>query len=178
VNEPKVSYAATGNNIEQRLARTQNTLILLFLFIVILPFFWKIVHNAQITFVKEVDIVNLKTVGDTTLCPGEKLVFTYDLKIRGAGVLVRDLTVWRTDPPKTIIYSSERRFILNSAVEQKLKEAWLVPKTFINYDTAEVEDLPPGNYVRLMSISSPTLSTVIDTDEVAFTVESKEHCQL
>lgn len=174
MNSSKVSYAATGNNIEERLENTQRTLVALFLFLVILPFFWGLVKDAQNSIIKRIEITNMELITPSEVCPGDKLVFTYDLKVRGEGKLILDMTVWRVEPPKTIIFSDNRRFILGSALEHSLQETWLVPNSFFNYDIGEVEEIPPGLYRRYISISSPSLSNIQDTHYVDFTV--REDC--
>jgi hypothetical protein len=160
--------------LERRLNFTQWILITLLLVVIAVPIIvsWWIAKNTPI--ISTIGIDNVQVVGETDLCPGEKLIFSYNFHAQGAGVLVRDTTAYNIDPPKTLIFSTSRRFILDGPVDQHLTEAWTIPAIFHNYETDEDEPLPPGNYRRYLSISSPSRSTVIAIISVPFSV--KEEC--
>lgn len=130
--------------------------------------------NSQLPVVSTVEIDNMQIVGPTALCPGEPLVLEYDFHAKGAGVLVRDFTLWLTTPPKTMVYSTSRRFILDGPTDQHLRETWTIPNDYFNYETELQEPIPPGQYKRYMAISSPSRSTAISIGEVAF--EIKQSC--
>lgn len=126
----------------------------------------------QLPVVNTVSIDNVQVIGETELCPGEALKFSYDFHAKGAGVLVRDLTTWRKTPPKTIIFSASRRFILDGPIDQHLIEAWHVPVTYHNYETDKQEPIPPGEYRRYLAISSPSRSTVVAITSIEFSIRS------
>lgn len=151
--------------------RQFTTFMVLFLVAQFLFTWWS---SERHTIVKAVDIFDASTVGESDLCPGDKLIFTYGLDVKGSGRLLRDTTVWKVDPPRTVIYSDERRFIVDIPLSQKLTEAWIVPEEYYNYETAEFEILPPGEYRRYMSISSPLNENVLDITSTPFTI--KENC--
>lgn len=130
--------------------------------------------SRQLPVVNTVSIDNVQVIGETALCPGEPLKFSYDFHAKGAGVLVRDLTTWRKTPPKTIIFSTSRRFILDGPIDQHLIEAWHVPATYHNYETDKQEPIPPGEYRRYLAISSPSRSTVVAITSIEFSI--REDC--
>jgi hypothetical protein len=124
--------------------------------------------------ISTISITDLAVSGKTELCPGEPLVWTYDFHAAGAGTLVRDKTLWSVEPPRTKIFSTREYFILEGQIDQHLTESWHIPATYINPETDMREPLPPGEYKRLLSISSPSRSTVVAIASVYFTV--KEGC--
>jgi hypothetical protein len=153
-------------------------LVLLFVFVVILAVpvagAWWV--SRQVPVVSTVSIDNVRITGASELCPGEPLTFSYDFHAKGAGVLVRDLTLWRqTPPPKTLIFSQSRRFILDGPIDQHLVERWTVPRTFFDYETERNELITPGEYRRYLAISSPSRSTVVAIVYVTFHV--REDCE-
>lgn len=134
-------------------------------------------QQATATFVKGVDIQNMQIVGSSQLCPGDLLTFNYDLEIRGTGNLIKDFTVWRETPPKTMIFSTEsKKFIVGEPVHQNLLEAWRIPPYYFNYETYSSEVLPPGTYRRYFSVSSPTNERIVDIDYVEFTIKDRKVC--
>lgn len=130
--------------------------------------------SRQYPSISTITIENMQIVGESALCPGDTLTVTYDFRAAGSGVLVRDATTWQLEPPRTIIFSISRRFILGGPVEQHLTEAWHVPRTFLNPATDNEETLLPGAYRRYLAISSPSRSSVIAIASVEFIV--REDC--
>lgn len=130
--------------------------------------------NRQYPSISTVSLDALHAVGETDLCPGDPLVIEYAFHAAGAGVLVRDATVWQITPPKTVIFSTSRRFILEGPVDQTLVETWHVPPSYVNPSTDKPEPLPPGDYRRIMAISSPNNSIIIAIAGVDFTI--REDC--
>lgn len=126
--------------------------------------------NRQLPIINTISIDNVRVLGATDLCPGEPLVVAYDFHAQGAGVLVRDWTAWYITPPKTVIFSASRRFILDGPIDQSLVETWHIPQRYHNYETDMMEPLPPGAYRRYLAISSPTRSSVIAIASVGFTI--------
>src|SRR5690606_21481281 len=97
---------------------------------------------------------------------------SYEFHATGAGILVRDWTLWKTTPPpRTLIYSTARRFILDGPIDQSLIETWHIPRTYFDYESDSQTPLPPGEYKRYLSISSPSRSTVVAIGSVSFTIK-------
>lgn len=157
---------------EQLKRRTQNEKRLIYAFVilfVIAPIVWNLWTN-------HVALSEVEVVGSSELCPGDLLRFRYHLQTRGRGVFVRDLTTWRISPPKTMIFSEPRRFIIDEAIEQDLVESWEVPDVYFNYETWSEDPIQPGQYRRYISVISPSKSTVEDIESVDFTILEKEKC--
>lgn len=127
--------------------------------------------SQQYPSVSTIGIKDMQVIGESAVCPGDELVVAYTFYATGSGVLVRDSTTWRTDPPETIVFSMARRFILTGPVEQKLLDIWKVPVTYINPELGRELPLLPGNYERLISVSSPSRSTVIAIGSAPFSIK-------
>lgn len=173
-----VSYAAAVTDDIPKNAKRQNKfLIFLLVLIIFYPAALDYFRNRDKPIVTSVSITNITPISSTILCPGESLVFTYDLNFQGSGTLVRDLTLWNVDPPKTLIFSTARRFILPSDItQQSLVESWPVPFGYFSFETNRTEPLPSGNYHRLIAISSTTNEEVVAVGLVEFTVKSEKEC--
>lgn len=128
--------------------------------------------SRQLPVVSTVSIDNMQLLSAPLVCPGDAVVVEYDFHAQGAGVLVRDWTAWFVEPPKTIIFSTSRRFILDGPIDQHLTETWHIPHTYLNPETEQDEPLPAGQYRRYLAISSPSRSTVIAIASVAFELRS------
>lgn len=126
--------------------------------------------SRQLPVVSTVTVDNLRVIGASALCPGDPLTVEYDLHAKGAGILVRDWTSWLVTPPKTMIFSTSRRFILDGPIDQHLRETWHVPSLYLNYETEVYEPLPVGDYRRYLAISSPSRSTVIAIANVPYSI--------
>lgn len=129
--------------------------------------------DQQVPAVSSVEIANLQMRSPALLCPGEPLIVSYTLHTKGLGVLVRDQTLRDISPPRTIVYSEFRRFIVDGDLDQELTETWLVPATYFNYSSGSVQSLLPGEYRYYLSISSPSRSTAIAIGFVQFRVRDK-----
>lgn len=158
------------SGVERNIILTQRILAALLVFVVVVPFLASWWIREQYPSIDEIDIKNLTMVGKTNLCVGDPIVWEYDFSAAGEGTLVRDRTLWSVTPPRTMIYSEREFFILPGAISQHLQETWYVPETYRNPATAKHEPIPPGTYKRLLSISSPTRSTMIAIDSVDFTI--------
>lgn len=160
------------DELRQRLSRLNIILIAMFATILIVPAVGSWWIARQLPIVNTVDISDVMLISDSVLCPNDPVVFSYHFNAKGTGVLVRDKVLWRrTPPPKTLIFSTTRRFILSDPVDQRLTEAWHIPERYINPETDLEEDLPPGDYRLIFSISSPSRSTVIAIAYVDFILE-------
>lgn len=160
--------------LEKRLNVLQYVVIALLVVVIVVPFVWTWWLTSQLPVVSTVSIDNVQMHSPSELCPGEALVISYDFHAKGAGILIRDWTLWNIDPPKTVIFSTARRFILDGPIDQHLTETWHIPRTYLNHETETMEPLPPGSYKRYLAISSPSRSTVVAITSVEFTV--KENC--
>lgn len=159
-------------HLERRFTFVQTVLIVLLVVVIAVPFIASWWLSRTLPVVSTVKIENLHVLGKQALCPGDPLVTAYDFRAEGAGVLIRDATVWNVEPPKTMIFSTSRRFILDGPIEQRLTETYYIPRTYINYETGREEILPPGAYRRYFAISSPSRSTVIAIGGVEFSIKS------
>lgn len=158
-------------------AKTTNRMLLIAIALVVLvPLLYNIYLDSKINFVKQVDIKDLTVLSGTDLCIGDTLTFAYTLHARGSGVLALDLTLWRVDPPKTVIYSKSERFIIDEPVEQRSVESWRVSSFYKNREKDMLDFIPPGNYRRIIAISSPTNYKIVDIESIDFTIKSKEEC--
>lgn len=158
--------------LERRFNFVQGVLIALLIVVIFVPIIASWWIGRQLPVVSTVSIDNVRLLSPSELCPGDALTFSYDFHAKGAGILVRDLTLWRTDPPpRTLIYSTARRFILDGPIDQHLTETWHIPSTYLDYETEQMTPLPPGGYRRYLAISSPSRSTVVAITSVAFTIK-------
>ena len=162
-----------GDDVADRVKVTQRYLRGILLLILVI-FLWSVWRSTQISAVHVVEIDEVQILTPTELCYGEKLVFSYNLHIRGDGVLTRDLTTWNIDPPRTVVYSNARRFIIEEPLDQHLIESYVIPVHYFNHETGLQEVLPPGNYRRYMAITSPYGDGIYDIIHIDFTI--REDC--
>lgn len=163
--------SAFENRVEKRQRDAKMFVLLVILAFVIVPIAWNYWTN-------NVSLSGGEVTGKSELCPGEMLVFAYHLHTRGSGIFIRDLTTWKTTPPKTVVFSEPRRFIINGKIDQDLHEAWEVPEVYFNYETWTEEPLPPGNYIRYLAVTSSTDSIAEDILPVPFTIREDCHATL
>jgi hypothetical protein len=163
------------DDLERRSRLIQVFLLILLVIVFVAPVAAALWLRTQYPAISTISFDNLQTVGPTALCPGEALVVEYDFHAGGSGVLVRDATVWSVEPPRTIIFSTSRRFILEGPIEQHLTEAWHVPDSYIDPSTDQTAPLPPGKYKRIVAISSPSASRIVAIGSVEFSI--REDCQ-
>lgn len=162
----------TSLQLEKRLNILQWVIVALLVIVIAVPpvaIWWL---SRQLPVVNTVQIDNMQMHSPVALCPGDPLIVSYNFHAQGAGVLVRDWTLWSTTPPKTVIFSTSRRFILDGPIDQHLTETWHIPPTYLNFETEHQEPLPPGNYRRFLAISSPSRSSVIDIDWMDFVIKA------
>jgi hypothetical protein len=160
----------TTTNLEKSVKNNNRIFMVAVILAFLLNIGYQIWKDNNLIIVKSVDIENVELVSEAELCPGDKLIFKYEIVSRGAGQMVRDLTLWDVNPPRTLIYSNFRRFILPGRIEQHLHEAWPIPHRYFNYESAEWEAIPAGQYVKLMSISSLNYPEATDTVAVQFAI--------
>ena len=162
------------DDLKRQLLVQQAILLIMAAALIIGPLFLAWWVKRQYPSIGTISISDVQTVGSTDLCPGDNLRIRFAFHATGAGLLIRDSTIWRTSPPETIVFSAQRRFILSGPIDQELLEVWPVPETFISADTGQAERLLPGAYERLISISSPSRSNVIAIASAPFVI--REDC--
>ena len=155
---------------EKRLNFTQYILFALLIVVISVPVIGGWWASRNLPIVSTIKIDGLAIVGESAVCPGEPLVWGYHFHAEGSGTLVRDRTLWEMTPPRTKIFSTREYFILDGPIEQDLIETWHVPHTYRNPETDAMEPLPPGHYKRILSISSPSRSTVTAIDSAEFEI--------
>jgi hypothetical protein len=163
-----ISEFSSSEKSYRLIQRTQRWIVALSLFLVLAPILAGWYFNRTIVQVENLKISNITLLSQETLCPGDYLAFEYDFSAKGAGKLVRDYTTWQVSPPITVIFSEEREFILPGPVEQHLVERWPIPSGYYSYAVGRVVPFAPGEYKRMISISSPTRSTIAVVDSVTF----------
>jgi hypothetical protein len=151
-------------------------LLIVILAIIVGTYIWGIVRAVQTPTIRDVEISNVAVVGESALCPGDLLIISYDLKADGTGKLVEDAAVWIEVPPKTVIYSITRPFLVDGLVDQREIIAWKVPLTYTNPATLEETPLPPGPYRRIFSVGNPSDDDDFDLDKVDFSVKENKDC--
>lgn len=159
-----------GDDLRRHLRRQQLSLTLVVLALIAGPIYVRWWLEQQYPSISTISISEVEIVGERELCPGDNLTIRFAFHAEGAGLLIRDSTTWRTTPPETVVFSTQRRFILSGPIDQQLTEVWNVPATYISADTGLAETLTPGVYERLISISSPSRDNVIAIASAPFTV--------
>lgn len=151
-------------------------LLIVILAIIVGTYIWGIVRAIRTPTIRDVQISNVRVEGPTALCPGELLTIAYDLRADGTGKLVEDAAIWIEVPPKTVIYSITRPFLVDGLVDQRETIAWEIPKTYINPADLKETPLPPGPYRRIFSVGSPTDDDDFALDRVDFSVKEEKDC--
>jgi hypothetical protein len=162
------------DDLERRSRFMQWVLGILLVVVCAVPFitYWWI--SSIQSDISGITITNAHIVGDSDVCGGELLVLAYNFHAEGTGKLIEDATVWRTlPPPKTVIYSDSRPFLLDETIDQETTLAWRVPLTYTNPATGAIEPLPPGKYRRLFSVGSTTRFSQFAQSSVEFSVCEK-----
>lgn len=155
------------NKRDENSARLQKTISIVTLIALVAMWIWANYKTSQLPVVNTISVQDAHIVGNHVVCPGDVIHYAYLFHAEGTGVLVRDRVLWRvTPPPKTMVFSASRRFILAEAIDQKLTEAWHIPESYLNPETDLEEPLPAGDYRLIFAISSPSRSTVIAIESV------------
>lgn len=150
-------------------------IVALFLFVVIAPLIFGYWLRQQYPVVASISIENIQVIGPTALCAGDKLTIAFDFHTQGSGVLIRDNTVRRVEPPKTIIFSNSRSWILEGPTDEHVIEGWHVPHSYNDPELDESIPIRPGEYVRNIAIRSAGRDDVTAIESVPFTI--KEDCE-
>jgi hypothetical protein len=97
---------------------------------------------------------NTEIAGPADVCVGDFLLVKFNLHIEGEGLLVRNESLQKADPPTTLIFSQPLYFPLRGPVDEVVTIAWLVPETYYDYRSGMVSTITPGTYYRNITISS------------------------
>lgn len=126
--------------------------------------------------VTDVDLTELSVVSSNAVCPGEELLIKISVHIEGKGKVERDVTVQRVEPAKTVIFSEPFRFSIVGPIDQSYYIPWRVPERYFNFETGLTEELPPGEYLRIVTLSAQGYRYMLsDTEAVQFTIRGDCH---
>lgn len=150
--------------------------ILAFLLLVLLV--WALVNwwvTKDEPAIRDVNITKMEVISSTAVCPGDNLMVKLSVHIEGEGNIELDTTVQRTSPAKTILFSSPLRFSVIGPIDQEYYVPWRVPERYRNFETGSMESIPPGPYIRIITLSAQGYRyTFSDLETVDFTI--KEDC--
>lgn len=125
--------------------------------------------------IRSLEITQMEVVSSTAICPGDSLMIKLAVHIEGEGNLELDTTVQRTTPAKTIIFSDPLRFSVIGPIDQEYYVPWRVPERYRNFETGNMESLPPGSYIRIITLSAQGYRyTFSDLESIDFTI--REDC--
>jgi hypothetical protein len=160
---------------EEQRARVMQWLLMATILVFLGTWIWGIVWTYNQPRVRNMTISDARVVGETNICPGERLIVAYQFHAEGSGLLDVDNSLWSVDPPpRTIVYSASRRFVLAETIDQEMIEAWAVPTHYVDFATGNEVPLQPGTYRRDIAISAPIRGSVLATASVEF--EVRENC--
>jgi hypothetical protein len=77
-------------------------------------------------------------------------------------------------PPSTVVFSEPRKMVVAGDTKEKVIDYWRIPETHIDPQTGKTVPFPAGQYLRRISVSSPSRSSVIDVEEFEFSI--REDC--
>jgi hypothetical protein len=120
-------------------------------------------------------IIGPVTVKDADLCPGDILDYEYGFTVNEAGVYLFDTGVWRVTPPAIILFFDSRRVVVPEPRTWQIARPWQIPKTFIDPRTGVVEKWIPGEYERVLAVTSVGRDTLPSVVSIPFTI--KEDCK-
>ena len=127
--------------------------------------------------IANISITDVVLAGPAALCSGEPLLISYAVHIAGSGVLERDATTWKLQPPYTIINSNPSRLVIDGSIDaQAVEEAWVIPASYLNPLTGRVESLPSGSYRRSIALSSLGRNATSSIGSVDFAIRAD--CEL
>lgn len=121
-----------------------------------------------------VEIQNLRATGPTDLCPGETLGYRFDVHGEQRGVLEFDMSVWRLEPPGTVIFSQPIRIVLIEPVHYPRSGDWLLPVELADPLTGAPVAWSAGHYEWRIAYSTASRSTTPTIAALPFTI--REDC--
>lgn len=162
---------------DERRARMMQGLTLIVLLALLGAWIWGLVYEYNQPRIRNMSISDARVVGESAICPGDLLRVSYHFHAEGSGLLEVDNSLWAVDPPpRTIIYSAARRFVLAETIDQDVIEAWRVPESYTDFATGTETRLAPGMYRRDLAISAPVRGGVVATASVHFRIAEEEEC--
>jgi len=111
-------------------------------------------------------------VGETALCPGDTLRYDVSLHVSGPGVFDLDVSVWRTTPPATVLFSSTRRMVFTGPTDYELERSWTIPDFYASSVDGSPERWAAGQYERRHAISTSSRSTQPSIVAIPFSVRA------
>lgn len=156
---------------KQKNAQQNHAVIIGVLIVLCISSVFSSFRNFQQPKIGDITISQPVLLGPSELCPGDHLIYQFEWHGSGLGVLDFDATIWRVDPPLTDIFSDSLRDVLPGNSSQMRKVAWPVPYTYHDLATDSDVPLPPGNYERLIAITSPSRSLSSDAKAISFTIK-------
>ncbi len=174
INDKVLPKSDSDEDLSKWVKSINKILIFVVILLALVPTFLTWYAAQRYPRVSTLQISEMQLLDSYYLCPGDKLIYEYRIKSKGEGNLDRRRTLWRIEPPRTVLFSETEEYIMDGDREDVMTEAWRIPETYINPSTDDVEPLPPGLYKRIISIASPTNSTLSTVSSVIF--EIPENC--
>jgi len=96
------------------------------------------------------EFAQAQTVGETALC----------------------VSVWRTTPPATVLFSSTRRMVFTGPTDYELERSWTIPEFYASSTDGSPERWAAGQYERRHAISTSSRSTQPSIVTIPFSVRA------
>lgn len=133
---------------------------------------WQIQQAIKID---SIAVSNVRVVGPSSLCPGDRLVVRFDLDVQGFGILISDGTTYYEGQPVT--YSESRRIPGDGPAMLTLTDDWIVPAhpdMMIHGSRGWI----PGEYERLVTLapSSSWVSRFVEPQKFTVPITLAEDC--
>lgn len=110
-------------------------------------------------------------IGESRLCPGDALVYTYTVNIMRPGVYVFDSTVWRDhEPQQVVVWADQLRFVASVERHVTLARHWRVPETVYDALRDEITPIAPGRYTRAIAVTAFSRNTLPSIATIPFEV--------
>lgn len=110
-----------------------------------------------------VRVSDVRPTGSVMLCQGDPLTYTFTLTASEAAVVEASTTTLRTSPDVEMYGGDVEREVFPAALTVAHPGEWIAPV-----------DAPPGEYVRLVAVTTPGRITEPTFATLAFTVEACE----
>lgn len=121
-------------------------------------------------------IGEIQVHGDTDVCPGDYIDFSFEMDVSRPGVYELDLSVFRVSPPPSIAVFSERQtFVIGQPRTFVVNRHWQVPPLYHDEQTNETIEFIPGVYTRDIAVSTTSRNTLPSTQFFEFTI--KDSCE-
>lgn len=166
------TQAKKDAELRRQIKFNNRIILLVFIAVVVGPVLFSLWFARQYPSIDAIVIRDMHSIGETALCPGDPLVIAYDFQAEGAGVLVRDATAWTVTPPRTLIFSTSRRFILDGPVSEHVVETWHVPTSYRDPETDMDAPLPAGAYRRYVAVAAVRPAGVVAIAYADFTIRA------